>query len=158
MLAAFSVAPSGGDDASGNGSVHDAVAAALQVVRASGLPNETSSMFTTVPAEATFTSGVACAASTDPGEANAGAGSPAREQAIPEELLRGISTQLATPSEEMMDLQPTGDSIVLLTAAGDPLVLHRLEDDSFTAMQDGEVFSWMPTGEVATALVGLFNS
>lgn len=117
-----------------------------------------SSMFTTVPAEATFTSGVACAASTDPGEANAGAGSPAREQAIPEELLRGISTQLATPSEEMMDLQPTGDSIVLLTAAGDPLVLHRLEDDSFTAMQDGEVFSWMPTGEVATALVGLFNS
>ena len=51
MLAAFSVAPSGGDDASGNGSVHDAVAAALQVVRASGLPNETSSMFTTVEGE-----------------------------------------------------------------------------------------------------------
>lgn len=45
MLVAFSVAPSGSraDD-----SVHDAVAAAVRVVRESGLPNETSSMFTTV--------------------------------------------------------------------------------------------------------------
>jgi len=48
MLAAFSVAPSGGraDD-----SVHDAVAAAVQVVRASGLPNRTDSMFTTIEGE-----------------------------------------------------------------------------------------------------------
>lgn len=44
MLAAFSVSPSGGghDDAS----VHDAVAAAVRVVRESGLPNRTTSMFT----------------------------------------------------------------------------------------------------------------
>lgn len=48
MLAAFSVAPSGGraDD-----SVHDAVAAAVRVVRASGLPNRTDSMFTTIEGE-----------------------------------------------------------------------------------------------------------
>lgn len=48
MLAAFSVAPSGSktDD-----SVHDAVAAAVQVVRASGLPNRTDSMFTTIEGE-----------------------------------------------------------------------------------------------------------
>jgi uncharacterized protein YqgV (UPF0045/DUF77 family) len=48
MLIAFSVAPSGGDS---DGGVHDAVAAAIRVVRASGLPNRTSSMFTEVEGE-----------------------------------------------------------------------------------------------------------
>ena len=43
MLLAFSVAPSGTGRA--DGSVHDAVAAAVKVVRDSGLPNRTSSMF-----------------------------------------------------------------------------------------------------------------
>lgn len=47
MLIAFSVAPSGTADAS----VHDAVAAAVQVVRASGLPNRTTSMFTELEGE-----------------------------------------------------------------------------------------------------------
>jgi len=45
MLVAFSVAPSGGD---ADGSVHEAVAAAVRVVRASGLPNRTDAMFTTI--------------------------------------------------------------------------------------------------------------
>lgn len=45
MLVAFSVAPSGSDD---DGSVHLAVAAAVKVVRDSGLPNQTDSMFTTI--------------------------------------------------------------------------------------------------------------
>ena len=44
MLFAFSIAPSGGD--SGD-SVSAAVAEAVRVVRESGLPNETTSMFTT---------------------------------------------------------------------------------------------------------------
>jgi len=44
MLIAFSVAPSGTGRA--DGSVHDAVAAAVKVVRDSGLPSRTSSMFT----------------------------------------------------------------------------------------------------------------
>ncbi|GAA0996440.1 thiamine-binding protein [Subtercola frigoramans] len=66
MLVAFSVAPSGvgirsrsgstptseGDSAAGavgdDASVHDAVAAAVRVVRDSGLPNHTDSMFTTI--------------------------------------------------------------------------------------------------------------
>jgi uncharacterized protein (TIGR00106 family) len=47
MLIAFSVAPSGGD----SDSVGDAVAAAVRVVRESGLPNETTSMFTTIEAD-----------------------------------------------------------------------------------------------------------
>ena len=47
MLVAFSIAPSGGGDAS----VGDAVAEAVRIVRASGLPNETSSMFTTLEGE-----------------------------------------------------------------------------------------------------------
>lgn len=56
MIVAFSVAPSGtpigtpagtGDDAS----VHTAVAAAVKVVRESGLPNRTSSMFTEIEGE-----------------------------------------------------------------------------------------------------------
>jgi uncharacterized protein YqgV (UPF0045/DUF77 family) len=44
MLLAFSVAPSG--TGREDGSVHDAVAAAVKVVRESGLPNRTTSMFT----------------------------------------------------------------------------------------------------------------
>ncbi|MEV8255110.1 thiamine-binding protein [Rhodoglobus sp. NPDC076762] len=46
MIVAFSIAPSGGPD--GTDSVHDAVAAAVTVVRNSGLPNHTDSMFTTI--------------------------------------------------------------------------------------------------------------
>ena len=46
MLVAFSVAPSGSDDSTASVSV--AVAAAVKVVRESGLPNQTDSMFTTV--------------------------------------------------------------------------------------------------------------
>ena len=46
MLVAFSVAPSG--TGSEDGSVHDAVAAAVRVVRASGLPHRTTSMFTEI--------------------------------------------------------------------------------------------------------------
>ncbi|WP_022884330.1 thiamine-binding protein [Glaciibacter superstes] len=49
MLVAFSVAPSGASD--DEGSVHDAVAAAVRVVRESGLPNHTDSMFTTIEGE-----------------------------------------------------------------------------------------------------------
>ena len=49
MLIAFSVAPSGSGNA--DGSVHDAVAAAVEVVRASGLPNRTTSMFTEIEGE-----------------------------------------------------------------------------------------------------------
>ncbi len=48
MLVAFSVWPSGGP---GGDSVHDAVAAAVRIVRASGLPNHTDSMFTTIEGE-----------------------------------------------------------------------------------------------------------
>jgi uncharacterized protein YqgV (UPF0045/DUF77 family) len=46
MLVAFSLAPSGSDDSTG--SVSEAVASAVKVVRDSGLPNHTDSMFTTV--------------------------------------------------------------------------------------------------------------
>ena len=44
MLFAFSIAPAGG----GSDSVGDVVAEAVRVVRASGLPHETTSMFTTI--------------------------------------------------------------------------------------------------------------
>ena len=46
MLIAFSVAPGGSGNT--NGSVHDAVAAAVKVVRDSGLPHRTTSMFTEI--------------------------------------------------------------------------------------------------------------
>jgi uncharacterized protein YqgV (UPF0045/DUF77 family) len=49
MLVAFSVAPSG--TGRSDGSVHDAVAAAVRIVRDSGLPNRTDSMFTTIEGE-----------------------------------------------------------------------------------------------------------
>ena len=49
MLVAFSVAPSGTGRA--DGSVADAVAAAVCVVRESGLPSRTSSMFTEIEGE-----------------------------------------------------------------------------------------------------------
>ena len=54
MIVAFSVAPSGvgpkGHD-NPDASVHDAVAAAVRVVRESGLPNRTDSMFTSIEGE-----------------------------------------------------------------------------------------------------------
>lgn len=54
MLVAFSIAPSGvGPRGRENpdASVHDAVAAAVRIVRESGLPNRTDSMFTTIEGE-----------------------------------------------------------------------------------------------------------
>jgi uncharacterized protein (TIGR00106 family) len=55
MIVAFSVAPSGpapdAPDAPVSDSVSEAVAAAVRVVRESGLPHETSSMFTSVEGE-----------------------------------------------------------------------------------------------------------
>lgn len=47
MIVAFSVAPSGGE----GDSVSEAVAAAVRVVRESGLPNETNAMFTNIEGE-----------------------------------------------------------------------------------------------------------
>lgn len=49
MLVAFSVSPS--TSSAPDGSVSEAVAAAVRVVRESGLPNETTSMFTTIEGE-----------------------------------------------------------------------------------------------------------
>ena len=49
MLVAFSVAPSVAADSTG--SVSEAVAAAVKVVRDCGLPNRTDSMFTTIEGE-----------------------------------------------------------------------------------------------------------
>ena len=46
MIVAFSVSPTGGD-----ASVGAAVAEAIRVVRASGLPNETNAMFTNIEGE-----------------------------------------------------------------------------------------------------------
>ncbi|MDX1885294.1 MTH1187 family thiamine-binding protein [Mycolicibacterium sp. 120270] len=48
MLVAFSVSPTCGDE---SGSVGAAVAEAVRVVRASGLPNETNAMFTNIEGE-----------------------------------------------------------------------------------------------------------
>src|SRR3546814_8975655 len=48
MIVAFSISPVSAD---GTGSVTDAVAAAVRVVRESGLPNETNSMFTNIEGE-----------------------------------------------------------------------------------------------------------
>jgi uncharacterized protein (TIGR00106 family) len=47
MLFAFSIAPAG----AGSDSVGEIVAEAVRVVRESGLPNETTSMFTTIESE-----------------------------------------------------------------------------------------------------------
>ena len=48
MLVAFSISPSAGDQ---TGGVAEAVAAAVKVVRESGLPNETNAMFTNIEGE-----------------------------------------------------------------------------------------------------------
>jgi uncharacterized protein (TIGR00106 family) len=48
MIVAFSISPAAGDDAGG---VSEAVAEAVRVVRASGLPNETNAMFTNIEGE-----------------------------------------------------------------------------------------------------------
>jgi uncharacterized protein (TIGR00106 family) len=48
MIVAFSISPAGRTD---DGSVSEAVAAAVRVVRESGLPNETNAMFTNIEGE-----------------------------------------------------------------------------------------------------------
>ena len=48
MIAAFSISPTAADD---TGGVSEAVAAAVRVVRESGLPNETNAMFTNIEGE-----------------------------------------------------------------------------------------------------------
>jgi uncharacterized protein (TIGR00106 family) len=48
VIVAFSISPSGGDE---TGGVGDAVAEAVRIVRASGLPNETNAMFTNIEGE-----------------------------------------------------------------------------------------------------------
>ena len=48
MIVAFSISPSSGDD---TGGVSEAVAEAVRIVRASGLPNETNAMFTNIEGE-----------------------------------------------------------------------------------------------------------
>ncbi len=48
MIVAFSISPSTADE---TGGVSEAVAAAVRVVRASGLPHETNAMFTNVEGE-----------------------------------------------------------------------------------------------------------
>jgi uncharacterized protein (TIGR00106 family) len=45
MIVAFSISPSSGDE---SGGVSEAVAAAVRVVRDSGLPSETNAMFTNI--------------------------------------------------------------------------------------------------------------
>ncbi|MBC9731918.1 MTH1187 family thiamine-binding protein [Nocardioides marmotae] len=48
MIVAFSISPTTGDE---TGGVSEAVAAAVRVVRESGLPNETNAMFTNIEGE-----------------------------------------------------------------------------------------------------------
>jgi uncharacterized protein (TIGR00106 family) len=48
MIVAFSISPTSGDD---TGGVSAAVAEAVRVVRASGLPHETNAMFTNIEGE-----------------------------------------------------------------------------------------------------------
>src|SRR5918997_5755584 len=48
MIVAFSISPDAGDETGGVGA---AVAEAIRVVRASGLPNETNAMFTNIEGE-----------------------------------------------------------------------------------------------------------
>lgn len=48
MIVAFSISPTTGDD---TGGVSEAVAAAVRVVRESGLPHETNAMFTNIEGE-----------------------------------------------------------------------------------------------------------
>src|SRR5436190_19959423 len=48
MIVAFSISPAGADE---TGGVSQAVAEAVRVVRASGLPNETNAMFTNLEGE-----------------------------------------------------------------------------------------------------------
>jgi uncharacterized protein (TIGR00106 family) len=48
MIVAFSISPTAGDD---SGGVSEAVAEAVRVVRASGLPHETNAMFTNIEGE-----------------------------------------------------------------------------------------------------------
>ncbi|GAC69144.1 thiamine-binding protein [Gordonia soli] len=51
MIVAFSLSPSGGDAVDADGGMSEAVAAAVEVVRGSGVPHQTTAMFTYLEGE-----------------------------------------------------------------------------------------------------------
>ena len=51
MIVAISISPMGAESASTDGGVSDAVTKAVDVIRNSGLPNETNAMFTNIEGE-----------------------------------------------------------------------------------------------------------
>jgi|SRR5690625_547466 len=51
MIVAVSISPLGGESARADGGVHEAVARAVEIIRSSGLANETNAMFTNIEGE-----------------------------------------------------------------------------------------------------------
>lgn len=94
MIVAFSVAPAG----DGSGSVSEAVAAAVRVVRESGLPYELTSMFTSVEGEWDEVMDVVKRA-----VAAAGAGSPRTSLVLKADIRPGYTGQLTAKVDRVQE-------------------------------------------------------
>ncbi len=105
------------------------------------------------PEKSTFTSGVACLW-TD-GEGYEG---PASEKALPAGMMPPLADLLfaARPMLEE-DVQPSGDSLVVLNEFGDPLKLQRQVDGTFFFDSGLRKYIWIPEGEIAGTLADLFE-
>ncbi|MEO7588418.1 MAG: hypothetical protein ABIS84_10385 [Arachnia sp.] len=113
----------------------------------------TGSVFSLLSENVTAASGVTCVAT---GAGN-DSSTPAQEVAIPAELLAQINTGIASAPLGVPAVAPDGDSIVLLTKAGDPFVLYRLEDGTFYWSEGEYARLWTPMAGTAEALTPLFG-
>ncbi len=127
---------------------------ATQQTRPGPLCPLTSSVFAPAPDEATFTSGVACVGWGDIDGVSKLSG---EEVALPEGLVSEIATQLAEAPLEPADIGFDGDSIVLMTTAGDPFVLQHQGDGTFVWSKDESTGVWKPTGTTAETLESVFG-
>ncbi|RMB62043.1 hypothetical protein [Tessaracoccus antarcticus] len=113
----------------------------------------TGSVFSLLSENVTATSGVTCVAT---GAGN-DSSTAAHEAAIPAELLAQINTGIASAPLGVPAVAPDGDSIVLLTKAGDPFVLYRLEDGTFYWSEGEYARLWTPMAGTAEVLTPLFG-
>ena len=114
---------------------------------------QASSMFNFDPRVEEFVSGVACTG-WEYGDEGPWTG---EEIPLPNDLLAMVTKQLGTATEAVdRTVLLSGDNIILLTTAGDPVTLAGIEEGAFLISGAAEEWTWTPTGAVADQLGELF--
>lgn len=113
-----------------------------------------SSMFDLRPEEVTFAEGVACTGFSGADNVDDLTG---EEVQLPADLVQQVAEQMVSVPLEPVQFQPDGDSLVLMTTAGDPFVLSHQEDGTFHWLDGDYARAFTPIDEAAEALAALFE-